>query len=394
MLARFSRIAFMSLAGLACAVLAMELLFQIVMATPLWRVLPLPEVSLYAPDPDVGYGHRPGAAGVWISENRTRVTISSLGLRDRERSPDGPGPRAVVIGNSQIEALQVDQSETATAVAEAMLRMRHEDAEVINLGLSGATQAVEMARLRSIGMALKPDVALVVMPMEDFLSPLTRDDSAFVGYRPAADGAVRLSHGFRDGRGYRFRTSSAGALMYAALDRSAVATLLNNRKNIGLFAEWRAAAAPAAGRSASGPGYSCDPAVLAPHLALWTGNDPSEATGVRNAFLRDIAALQNTTPARIVAVSRGIEARCPEHSEERARLMAAVAARFRAAGVGFADLDAMLVAAVGAKGVHGLHGFGPMLGRGHLNVHGNRVYGAIFADLVEQALAERPAQAP
>src|SRR5204863_65651 len=63
-----------------------ELLFRVIEATPLWRVLPVSEVSLYGPDEDTGYRHRVGAHGVWLQENRSVITISNLGLRDRDRA--------------------------------------------------------------------------------------------------------------------------------------------------------------------------------------------------------------------------------------------------------------------------------------------------------------------
>src|SRR5437016_5854234 len=103
-------------AGIAVATLAVELLFMFIAATPLRWIMPVPPVALYGPDPESGYRHRANVSGLWLTEHRSLVTTSNLGLRDRNRELDHDGaPRAVVIGDSFVEALQVDQPETAVA---------------------------------------------------------------------------------------------------------------------------------------------------------------------------------------------------------------------------------------------------------------------------------------
>src|SRR5215469_7822029 len=92
--------------GLLAATLVVEAALDLIEATPLWRVLPVAEIAPYGPDPDTGYRHRPNVSGIWLTENRAPVSISGLGLRDRERPLQRTDvPRAVVLGNSLIEAL-------------------------------------------------------------------------------------------------------------------------------------------------------------------------------------------------------------------------------------------------------------------------------------------------
>src|SRR5262249_24070162 len=169
-------------AGIAVASVAVELIFAFINATPLRWILPVPPVALYGPDPDSGYRHRANVSGVWLTEYRSLVTTSNLGLRDRNRDLDHDGaPRAVVIGDSFVEALQVDQPETAVAVAERILSREHPGTEVVNLGLAGARPAVEVARLQSEGHRLTPDLAIVMLSVETLLSPSVMDDSEFTG---------------------------------------------------------------------------------------------------------------------------------------------------------------------------------------------------------------------
>src|ERR1700738_671466 len=197
------------LAGIVAATAAVDLLFVVISGTPLRWVLPVPPVALYGPDPDTGYRHRANVSGLWLTEHRSLVTTSNLGLRDRNRNLNHDGARAVVVGESFVEALQVDQSGTAVAVAEGILSRERPGTEVVNLGLAGARPAVDVARLQSEGRRLTPDLAVIMLSVETLLLPTAMDDSEFTGYRRDARGEFRLASGFRDTRGSRLRTSLA-----------------------------------------------------------------------------------------------------------------------------------------------------------------------------------------
>lgn len=372
--------------GLAGASIAVELGLRAVSATPLWRLLPVPEVALYGPDPHAGVGHRPGVSGIWLQENRARIRTSSLGLRDRER-PLAPAahPRAVVTGNSYIEALQVDQADTAVAVAERLLAARLGGAEVFNLGLAGATPAAQMARLKSVGLALKPDVAVLVLPVHEFFSGLTRDDMAFAGYRRQPDGRYALSRGFLKTGGYRFRTSAYGRFTYWLLDHLAVARVLNSRKNVGLFAEWPKLSP----RKGGGEADDDDCRELIPRqLALWgEGRRPGVAAGILDAFLRDLREVHERG-VQVVLVLSNIPTGCPGGKEVRKRLMDEIAGRLPGF-VRTVDLYARLRDRHGQDWRTRLKGFGARIGHGHLNVEGNRAYGEIMAEAIEAAWRAR-----
>jgi hypothetical protein len=378
-----------SLAGIIAATAAVDLLFAVISATPLQWVLPVPPVALYGPDPDTGYRHRADVSGLWLTEHRSLIRTSNLGLRDRNRNAEHDGtPRAVIIGDSFIEALQVDGSETATAVAEEMLAREHTGTEVVNLGVAGARPAVEVARLQSEGIRLHADAAVVMLYVDNFLSLTTTDDSDFTGYGADADGEYRLSYGFRSSSGYRFRTSMAGRIYYWLLDHTQVARIINARKNSGFLAEWLEPGAGPAQRTQ--PGFSCGSALLDDQLALWRDGTPSQANALANAFIRDLAAIRQSRNIPIFVAAWDIEARCPSLADERTALIAAMRARIEGAGLQFVDLDQRIVEKVGPAGVAKLHGFGASFGSGHLNVEGNRVYGEIFADVLRPALFTQP----
>lgn len=380
MLRRIIRTVAAILAGLVLALLVTELFFQLIVATPLRWVLPEPQVALYGPDFATGYRHRANISGMWLTEHRNFIRTSNLGLRDRDRPlAHGSGPRAVILGNSIIEAVQVGEAQTSSAVAEAILSQHRAGAEVVNLGLSGAKPAVDVARLQSQGLKLAPDLAVVVVDVGDFVAPATIDDQEFTGYRPDADGVFHLSYGFRNTSGYRFRTSRAGHIFYWLLDHSQVARIINGRKNVGLFAEL--SPPPADEGSAA-----CAADSLDRYVALRIKGESAATRAVFDAFIRDLAAIQRDNKLPIIVATRTIEAGCPGLADQRAALIGAIRAEIEGAGLQFVDLDARVVAAVGPDHEAELYGFGANLGAGHLNARGNRVYGEIFADVIGRAL--------
>jgi len=317
---------------------------------------------------------------MWLTEHRNFIRTSNLGLRDRDRPlAHGAGPRAVVIGNSIIEAVQVSEAQTSPAVAETILSRELPGAEVVNLGLSGAKPAVDVARLESQGLALSADLAIVVVDVEDFMTPATIDDREFTGYRPDANGVFRLSYGFRNTSGYRFRVSRAGHIFYWLLDHSEVARIINARKNVGIFAEF---SSPAAEDGST----MCSAASLDPYAALFIRGEPAETRALFDAFVRDLAAIQRDRKLPVIVATRTIAAGCPALADKRSAVIDAIRAQIEGAGLQYLDLDGRIVAAVGAGHEAALYGFGANLGTGHLNVAGNRVYGEIFADVIAHAL--------
>lgn len=372
--------------GLAAATIVADLVLRINSATPLWQVLPVPTVMFYGPDPDSGFSHRPNVTGIWTAEHRTHVRISSLGLRDRERPfKRSEAPRAIVIGDSIIEAVQVEQPDTSTAVAERILSAKRPGAEVINLGLQGVTPAVQVARLQSIGRALQPDVAVLLVTLDWFLSDTIKDNSLTPGYKRNADGRYELSYAFRNGRGYKFRTSQGGAFVYWLLDHSMVARVINARRNAGWLAEWpKPAEQPP--ELTSGPQDECQSARMARQRALWVDGQPAEAAGILDAVIRDLSAISRNNKLPVVLAMRNIGLGCERIADQRKVLTDAITNRLAAARLAFVDFDRLLLEKNGSSSVHRLHGFGKNLGSGHLNIDGNQLYGEILAEII----AERP----
>jgi len=121
---------------------------------PLWR-----------PDRRSGWALVPGAQGdVSVCESGRpsathHVAINALGHRDRPRDyARAPGVRRLlVLGDSFVEALQVDLDETFTARLEQRLGI-----EVLNAGVSGYSTDNELRAFLADGRRYRPDAVLLL----------------------------------------------------------------------------------------------------------------------------------------------------------------------------------------------------------------------------------------
>jgi len=118
-------------------------------------------------DPDLGWGHRPGAAGVFAREEFSHpVHINRAGWRDRERAVGKPAGvfRVVVLGDSFTWGHGVGDEEIYTRLLEDALP----GTEFLNLGLSGSDTGQQALILEKYGLAYRPDLVLLMMSRNDF----------------------------------------------------------------------------------------------------------------------------------------------------------------------------------------------------------------------------------
>lgn len=92
-------------------------------------------------NPEFGWGHTPGREGYWWNDQRefyTAVRINSKGLRDVEHEHAKPAGvfRILILGDSYIEAVQVELEHTFPRRLEAALAQEGRTVEVINAGVS------------------------------------------------------------------------------------------------------------------------------------------------------------------------------------------------------------------------------------------------------------------
>ena len=103
----------------------------------------------------------------------TQVQTNSFGFRDREHDLKKPAGtvRILLLGDSFMEALQVDAQDTVSALLERELRaMLGCQVEVINAGVSGWGTDDEVTYLKRKGTEFRPDVVLFAATLHNDIS--------------------------------------------------------------------------------------------------------------------------------------------------------------------------------------------------------------------------------
>jgi GDSL-like lipase/acylhydrolase family protein len=141
----------------------------------------------------LGWSHRPGASGVHRHPDfAARVEINAQGLRDRDY-PEARVPgrcRMLVVGDSFTWGFGVQREE----IWHERIEQRHPDWEIVNAGVAGYATDQELLYLERRGLALRPDVVLLLFHPNDLLENAEHATSGY--YKPyferRADGALEL----------------------------------------------------------------------------------------------------------------------------------------------------------------------------------------------------------
>jgi hypothetical protein len=126
-------------------------------------------VPFFRPDPRLGWALREGWKGPFALPHRTtRVEISPQGLRDVVRPPHAaPGKkRVLVLGDSFGFGFGVEREETFESRLESLLP----STEVVNASVPGYGTDQELLLLEERGLALHPDLVLVLFHPNDLLN--------------------------------------------------------------------------------------------------------------------------------------------------------------------------------------------------------------------------------
>jgi hypothetical protein len=234
------RSALLALVSLLAVLLGVELLLR---TTHLFNA----RVAFSEPDPEIGFRFTPGRAYWFLGENDHPIEgrINALGWRDRERTRGKPRGcfRVAVIGDSFVEAFQVELDSTFVAIAERRLNELRVlgpgggRVECMNFGRSGMTTTEEMIVLARDVLPCEPDAVVVLFTVQNDIAdvnPATADAAPRPFPRVESDGSISFDTSFATSGGYRSR-----ALINGLKQRSALVSLVAERYNA-----WHRAPAP------------------------------------------------------------------------------------------------------------------------------------------------------
>lgn len=212
-------------------------------------------VSWTEPDTLIAWRFTPGREYWYRKENDHPITgrINSAGWRDRERRLQKPAGeyRVAVLGDSYVEAFQVELDSTFVALAERELSRRlARPVEVLNFGRAGMTQSEELLVLERDVLRWNPDVVvLVFVPQNDIadVDRATTDNPLRPFFRVGPGDSLVLDASFRETREFQAKVRAN-----AAKQRSALVSLVAERFNAWRLARRRSRAPDAAREGVTG----------------------------------------------------------------------------------------------------------------------------------------------
>jgi lysophospholipase L1-like esterase len=182
-------------ASLALVCGAAEVVLRVAGWVPIYDVYSRPEL-FWRHDDRLGWSLEPGARGRYVGprpfpvEFDSEVAINSFGLRGPEPGPRRSGElRVLFLGDSVVAGFEVEQPETFVARVEAALRERFEGGvTAINAGVRGYGTDQSLVWWRERGVALAPDLVVLVFAANDFEDNVTLHRAR----RPFGKGAFAL----------------------------------------------------------------------------------------------------------------------------------------------------------------------------------------------------------
>jgi hypothetical protein len=190
-------------------------------------------VAWTEPDPAIGWRFTPEREYWFFAENDHAIQgrINAMGWRDHERvrTKASETLRVAVLGDSYVEAFQVELDSTFVAIGERMARARGLNVEFMNFGRSGMGPAEESIVMQRDVLPCHPDVVvLLYTPNNDIADAnrATAADDLRPFYTVDARDSLHLDTSFQRTRGYRIRR-----FLNPLKQRSALFSLVAERYN-------------------------------------------------------------------------------------------------------------------------------------------------------------------
>lgn len=149
----------------------------------------LGEEELFKLDPQIGTVHMVNKSITWRKEGYARSYLHSNGLREAgitEAKPAGVY-RIILLGDSQVEGVQVALKDTAGQLLENRLTTElGRPVQVLNFGVSGYSTVQEYLLMKREVFKYSPDMVLMGYDSRDMFENWSAPDSAISNVRPYA----------------------------------------------------------------------------------------------------------------------------------------------------------------------------------------------------------------
>ena len=389
---RFFTRSLLLLAGLVVALLLAEVGL---------RVSGFSHFNPYIVDRELGYSLRPNAAGWWLKEGATYVSINSQGLRNREHTFAKPPDtiRIAVLGDSFAEAFQVPMEKTFWTVMEQRVHdcTRPLKVEVLNFGVSGYSTARELIMLRQRVWQYSPDIVLLlVTPRNDIrdnsraLDPYANSGLPYFVYR---EGSLTLDDSSLQARNrsfsFRLQHSFIGKSINWLRDHVRLVGLIDGAREAYQFRE------QPTDRKQSSPG---EPGLDDEVFSAPMNSDWEEAWKVTEGLIVQMRDEVNASGKIFLVVTGSTGIQVSPDSSLRTEYMkrlrvdtlfypdGRIAALGERKGFAVLTLAQPLLDYASRNQVY-LHGSGETKGRGHWNETGHRVVGGLIGKKVCELIA-------
>ena len=381
------------------------LVFALLLAEVGLRVSGFSHFNPYIVDRELGYSHRPNAAGWWRREGVTYVRINSHGMRDREHSVAKPPDtiRIAVLGDSFAEALQVPMEKTFWTLMEQRIQncaranelkagLAVRKVEVLNFGVSGYSTARELILLRQRVWQYNPDIVLLlVTPRNDIrdnsraLDPFANSGLPYFVYR---EGSLAPDDSALQARNrslyFRLQQSFIGKSLNWLRDRIRLVGLIDSAREAYQFREQ-----PTDRKQSTPVEPGLDDQVFSPPM----NSDWVQAWRVTEGLIVQMRSEVNAKAAKFLVVTGSTGIQVSPDASLRTEYMKRLGVdtlfypdvRIKRLGEdeGFEVLNlAPALADYASRNQVFLHGSGETKGTGHWNETGHRVVGELIAEKV------------
>jgi len=170
-------------------------------------------ISWAKPDPVIVYRFTPNATYWYLKENNHPITgnINKYGWRDRDWSILKPvnTVRIAVLGDSFVEAFQVESNRTFLALTEMILNSDKKiNYELMNFGISGVTQTEELIILENDVIKFSPDAVILFFYSNndiDYIAKTTAADKNRPFFNISETGELLLDTTFHDSKEFKLK---------------------------------------------------------------------------------------------------------------------------------------------------------------------------------------------